>query len=227
MIVAIHQPNYLPWLGYFFKMSQVDVFILLDTAQFSKNSYQNRVQIKTAQGVSWLTQPVSLSGKSFQETRSVQFANSDWREKHIKTIRANYARAPFFKTYSDDLFARLQVSDSNFSSYNTNLITWLKEVMGLRAKLCLASEYPSDLTGTERLVQLVKAVGGSAYFAGQGAASYQEDSLFSKADIRLVKSKFKPLPYRQLWNAEFAPGLSVIDALFNLGSDLPTLYRQD
>ena len=95
-IVAIHQPNFLPWLGFFYKMLKADLFVFLDNVQFSKNSYQNRVRIKTSQGQQWLTIPVFHSFG--QLTNEVQINNKEnWREKHLKTLEMNYKRTPYFK----------------------------------------------------------------------------------------------------------------------------------
>src|ERR1700757_3691267 len=94
MIVAAHQPNYLPWLGYFYKIAHCDVFVLLDDVQFTKNSYQNRTRIKGPKGPIWLTQPVLHSGRAEQATSEVEFdPRVGWRVKHLKTLTANYARS--------------------------------------------------------------------------------------------------------------------------------------
>ena len=97
--VAIHQPNYLPWLGYFSKSAHSDVLVLLDNVQFPRRSYVNRVQVKTARGVHWLTQPVLQHGRYDQRIRDVEFSEGDWASTHLATLQANYGRAPHFRSH--------------------------------------------------------------------------------------------------------------------------------
>src|SRR5438552_142576 len=97
MIVTIHQPNFLPWLGFFAKMAGADACVLFDTAQFTKHSFQNRVEIKASAGRQWLTVPVRTGGRLGQRTREVEIQDGDRsRDKVLRTLRANYGRAPYF-----------------------------------------------------------------------------------------------------------------------------------
>lgn len=216
MKVAIHQPNYLPWAGFFHKMALADVFVILDTAQFTKNGYQNRVGIKTPKGTEWLTQPVKLSDGAFKPTREVTFADALWRKKHIKTLQVNYARADYFKDYFSDLSAIITAADESLCDCNIALIRWIALVMDIRVPVVLASSCPSSLTRTERLVELVRWAGGTTYLSGRGGMKYQSMEVFEEAGIRVDLVSFETTPYRQLWG-DFVPGLSVVDLLFNCG----------
>jgi len=221
--VAIHQPNYLPWLGYFHKLAIADVFVILDTAQFAKNGYQNRVQIKTSQGPTWLSQPVSLSGKSFSNTSEIGFANPVWKRKHLKTLQANYAKAPHFR----DIFPKLEeyfgAGDDNLATFNTGAIELIKNLLGVTCEIRLASDLPSEKGSTERLVELIQWVGGDRYYSGKGGVNYQDEGLFEAAGINLEITGFKPSEYSQL-HGEFVPGLSIVDYLFNCGTDVAGVH---
>lgn len=216
MRVAIHQPNYLPWLGYFYKMQQADVFILLDHVQYSKNSYQNRVQVKGPNGVQWLTAPVSLRKGAFQPTSEIEFADQKWKQKHIKTIEANYGRCDFFETYAHELFDLLSSSENRMSCFNERLILWLRDKLGISSKIVRSSELEVQGEASEMLINLVQKVGGTEYLCGQGAQKYQEDDLFEKAGLSLKYSDFKTKAYAQRWG-DFVSGMSAIDFLFNEG----------
>ena len=217
MKIAVHQPNYLPWLGYFYKMFLADVLVILDTAQFTKNGYQNRVKIKTPTGDQWLSQPVKLSDGAFKTTNTITFADTEWREKHIRTIQMNYGRAQYYSEYIPELSRLLRSSKKFLSEYNFDLIKWMAEIMGIKVAMVHASEKPSALRGTDRLVELVNHWGGDVYISGTGGDSYQDIQLFQEAGIRVAHANFVPRPYVQLWG-EFIPGLSIVDLLFNCGS---------
>jgi hypothetical protein len=217
MILAAHQPNYLPWLGYFYKMAHCDVFVILDDVQFTKNSWQNRTRIKGPHGPVWLTQPVLQSGRALQSTDEVEFdARVDWRGKHLKTISANYAKA----AHAAEMFALcrewLGGASPSLAETNTRLILAVARLLGLRAEIVKSSTLGVELTKADRLVEICRRLGARSYLSGQGARAYQAEEQFHAQGIELRYSDFTPCEYQQLWD-EFFPGLSVVDALFNLG----------
>jgi hypothetical protein len=216
--VAIHQPNYLPWLGFFYKMAVADIFIILDTAQFTKNGYQNRVKIKSPSGEQWLTQPVRLFDGAFKPTNEILFANNQWGVRHIKMLQANYGRSKYFRDYFPQLSDFLEKPGENLSSFNFKLISWVAGVLEIKTTILLASEHPSNLTKTERLVDLVKWVSGDTYLSGKGGTKYQDEALFLQSGIKVEIMQYHCVPYHQLWG-EFIPGLSAIDLIFNCGTD--------
>jgi len=224
--VAIHQPNYLPWMGYFYKMSRADVFVFLDTVQFSKGSYQNRVKIKTPNGTAWLTQPVSTSGKGSLLTRDVEFSNDSWPEKHYKTLTASYARSSFWETYEKDLRALLSESSETLVPANVSLIEWMARQAGIDVDFRIASGLGvDDDDPSKRLARIVRAVGGRVSVHGSGALEYHDESVFEKNGIALEYSDFEHPVYPQLWDDEFVPGLSMVDAMFNVGPEITKYFR--
>jgi len=218
MVVAIHQPNFLPWMGYFYKMAKCDVFIFLDNVQFSKNSFQNRVKIKTPQGAQWLTVPVHF--RFGQLTYEVQIDNqTNWREKHLKTFEMNYKRAPFFdEVYSllKDIY--LKAKWTSLVDFNIELIMKICGYLDIKPQTMKASSLDVEGKATELLIGLVKKVGGKIYLSGTGGMKYQDEERFKEEGIELVYSDFVHPIYPQLWS-DFIEGLSIIDLLFNMGSE--------
>jgi hypothetical protein len=219
MIVAIHQPNYMPWLGYFAKVARADIFVLLDDAQYSKNSYINRVQIDGGAAARWLTVPVRY--RFGDPIGRVRAADPGWPKAHCDTLRAYYARAPHFPAvwpWLKDRYAALTGAD--LAADNAALITALAERLALKARFRAASSFDvAGTTGDDRLIALVRACGGeAAYLSGRGGAKYQDEAKFAAARIPLVYTDFAAPAYDQGHDG-FVPGLSIVDALFHLGWD--------
>ncbi|MGD9537693.1 MAG: WbqC family protein [Alphaproteobacteria bacterium] len=217
-VVAIHQPNYLPWLGYFHKIAQADAFVFLETAQYSKGSYTNRVQILRGGKPAWLSQPIRQG--LGQPIEAVGFASADWPRRHLDALRAAYAKALAF----DETFAALAalyetMPLDSLAAANRHLIE------GLAARLGLAAQFVRDGElgvagpgGDERLVALVNAIApGATYLSGKGGRNYQDPAKFEAAGIALRYTAFAPAPYPQAGGGAFVPGLSIVDALFALG----------
>lgn len=217
MIFAAHQPNYLPWLGYFYKIMKSDVFILLDDVQFEKRGYQNRVRVKSQSGPQWLTQPVLQKNK--QLTSDVLFSPSiNWREKHLNQIRSNYGRAPHFKSVIDTFTEWLNTGGESQAEFNIGLIEGISHQLGARATFVRSSTFGVSSTGSKRLAELGQHVGGSIYLSGRGGQAYQDENDFFNKGQKLSYTRFAEAPYPQL-HGDFVGGLSVIDAIFNLGFD--------
>ena len=216
MNIAIHQPNYMPWAGYFYKMAKSDVFVLLDSVQYEKNGMTNRVKIKTSQGPLWLTVPVWRNFPCI--IKDAHIADSaQLKARHLKTIEMNYKRAPFFEYVFPELREILERDWINLSMMNIEIIRLFRQKLGITTRLEIASRYP-DIKGKgdELLVNMCAFFGGDAYLSGTGGKKYQDENKFARARIHLEYSNFAHPSYHQLWG-EFVPGLSVLDLLFNCG----------
>lgn len=215
--VAIHQPNYLPWLGYFRKIATADVFVFLDDVQFSKNGYTNRVQILADGKPRWLTVPVSAHlGDPINQVRP---ARHDWPQAHLDTLRARYKSAPAFRTVWPkirEFFSDLP--DADIGTINRHLVIRLAEMLGLACRFVSASELSTGTAkGDDRLVALVASVApGACYFSGKGGAKYQDPEKFRRAGLDFRYLDFEHPRYDQ-GAGDFVPGLSVMDAAFRLG----------
>jgi hypothetical protein len=220
MIVAIHQPNFLPWLGYFYKIVRSDVFVILDNVQYTKNSYINRNKIKTPNGEAWLTVPVITEGRFGQLIKDTKINNAvDWRKKHMGSLRVNYGRAPSFDFLFKDLESIYYEKEwQSLCGFNIRLIRWAAAKLGFKTHLVLASELGVEGKGTELLINILKKVGGSAYLSGFGGSKYQDEAAFEQHGIKLMYSDFRHPIYPQLWG-DFVPSLSIVDLMFNCGPE--------
>ena len=215
MIVTIHQPNYLPYLGLFHKVARADVFVLYDTALYSRQlGFHNRNRIKTPLGAQWLTVPVRH--ETIRTIRDVQIVDEPWGSRHGRTIEANYRRAPFYESYADDLHTALKKPWSSLADLNETLLSLVARWLSVSTKIVRSSALPQPATEdpTGKLVHFVRTVGGDVYLSGHGGHLYLDGAQFS--EIRLEYDEFTPSSYPQLFG-EFVPNLSAIDAVFNLG----------
>ena len=155
--VAILQSSYIPWKGYFDLIRQVDEFILYDDAQFTKRDWRNRNQIKTKDGVLWLTIPVHVKGLFTQAIKDVVISDPTWGDKHFKSIAAAYARAPYFREYRDMIEGLYRDSTSpRLSDVNRRFIEAFADLLGIRTKLSWSMDYALPEGRVERLVALCK-----------------------------------------------------------------------
>jgi hypothetical protein len=216
MRVAVHQPNYAPWCGYFAKMTLADVFVLQDDVQYSRGGYVNRVQIRTGKGAEWLTMPVP-KGSTGLMINELKFGDSNWSRMHVRTLKSNYRKAAHF----DEVIALIEPiyaqSEATPAAFNMRLIRAIASYLGIHCQLRVASEVGAQGKADERLADLMRRLGGTTYISGAGGQNYQEEETFATAGAALEVRVYKPVPYDQ-GGQEFLPGLSVLDAMFHLGS---------
>ncbi|HEV2358597.1 MAG TPA: WbqC family protein [bacterium] len=218
MIVAIHQPHYLPWLRYIDKIARSDVFVLLDDAAYTKNGWQNRNKIKCAQGWMYLTVPVvDAFGKRISD---VCINNQErWREKHWMAIRTNYARAPFLHLYQPALADIYAAQWPRLVDLSEHVLAWLVSVLGIRTRIVRSSDLGISGRGTQRIVDICAALGATTYLTGDYAADNHLDApLFEGRGIEVGLQGWECRTYRQQhMRLGFVPDLSIIDLLFNEG----------
>jgi hypothetical protein len=222
MIVAIHQPNYLPWLGFFHKMLSCDLFVYLDDVTFTRNSVINRNLIKTPNGKLWLTVPVRTTGRYGQAIREVEIDNTqNWALKHWKSISMNYQKAKNFASHASFFESTYSSKWNKLINLNIEIINYVvTRLGGLRTpKTVFASSLAVTGQGTSRLVEICNKVGADTYFSGAGVSGYQDDSLLQRAGIGVVHQKFAQKSYSQL-HGDFLSNLSAIDYLFNCGEGI-------
>ena len=219
MICAIHQPQYLPWLGYFDKMARVDVFILLDNVQFKKNEWQNRNKIRTSQGWQWLTVPVLHNfGQTINEVKPNPAM--DWRAQHLRALEQNYSKAPFFAQYWPQIRKIFEKDWGTLGSLNIELVLLLAELLGIKTRIITASSLPVTSIKTQRLIDICQHLGADTYLAGAGCADYMDFGLFQAAGIGVLTQSYTHPIYRQCWTdngEDFIACLAAVDLLFNCG----------
>ena len=219
MKLAIHQPNYLPWPGYFHKMESVDLFLILDTVQYMKHEYDNRCKIKTPEGEQWLTVPVSSPNLGTPINKVMLAMNDDIWRYNWKPLKNNYSKSPFFEEYKDELHEIYGKKWDRLIDLNLKLIETVRNWLGIKTRLKFASELPeTTLKGTELILSHCRELKADEYLSGMGGKNYLEQEQFDNDNIRLEFQNYTPVVYPQRFG-DFVPNLSVIDLLFNCGKD--------
>jgi hypothetical protein len=224
LILAVHQPQYLPWIGYFDKMRRAEVFCYLNDVQYKKNEWQNRNRIKTAQDWQWLTVPVRYHFP--EKINEVRINNTtQWSKKHLQALKTNYSRAPYFKEYISIFEDTLSRDWEFISELNIHLIERLKDALQMQQKTTIiSSELKLREDPTDRLIDICKALGADTYLAGQGGADYMDAARFEKNGLKVIMQEFKHPVYSQLFG-DFQPHLSIVDLLFNCGPESMDMIR--
>ena len=223
-VVAVHQPNFLPWLGFFDKLARADALVLLDDVQFPRTgagTWLNRVRVVVGGRPAWLTVPVLRTGRGLQEVREVEVDDAQpWRRRVLRTLATSYGRAPAF----DDVFPLVQElvehPERRLAALNEHGIVRLAELLGLDTSRLVHSSTldAGGAAGTDLLVALTRAAGGSVYLSGDGADGYQEPERYAAGGLELRFQEFRHPTYPQPL-PEPVHGLSVVDALMNCGVD--------
>ncbi|MEO6053279.1 MAG: WbqC family protein [Chthoniobacterales bacterium] len=223
MKVAIHQPQYLPWIPLIHKAFSSDIFVMLDTVQYQKGGVQNRNQIKTAQGSTWLTVPVQASlEKTIRET---EIADVTWIKKHKATLSQNYAKSAGGAAL-DSLFPILELPFTNLAELNIALMKWMFSALQIPCQVIRTSQLNVNGKSTELICNICKAIDATAYISGSGAKAYLETDLLQNAGIDLIYHSVVVEEYpQQHMQHGFIPDLSAVDLILNLGPSAPDYIR--
>lgn len=222
-VVAIHQPDFFPWLGFFNKISKANTFIVLDHVENNprdSNFWGRRVQIISNKRSYWFSIPLKKSkGKVGMPINQMEINLNDksFIKKNIKTITQNYANAPYFNAIMPLINDYFNLENANLSSNNMKFVLAVFKLLEINPKMIYSSSLNCEKHSTELLVELVKKVNGTEYIAGLGAKDYQNDNLFNVNGIKTSYNEFIPVKYNQFNTNEFIGGLSIIDALMNIG----------
>ena len=219
--IAIHQPNFLPWIGYFYKMKQCDVFVILDDVLVSNSgSYFTQMNIKNTDDQK--LQIVLPKKKDTQNTliNEVLFSENYpfFCKKFLKTLQGCYSKAPYFQMHFDNVKHIFQMHFEYLYELNIKLIKYCAKSLNIKCQIVLASNLNSTQQKEARIIDLVKKLDGDIYISGNGAKKYQKEEDFISNGVQLIYSDFKIQPYPQL-HGDFIGGLSVIDFLFNTNGE--------
>lgn len=220
--IAILQSNYIPWKGYFDLIAAVDEFVLYDDMQYTRRDWRNRNQIKTPQGVQWLTVPVQVKGKFHQKVCETELDGTAWADLHWKTLTQNYRRAPHFTEVAEWLEPLyLREAHTLLSSLNRRFIQTICNYLAIKTIITSSSDYSLIDGKTERLADLCEQAGATEYISGPAAKGYIDDEVFAGKGIKLTYFDYDAYPkYPQLWG-EFVHRVSILDLLFNCGKEAP------
>lgn len=219
------QPTYLPWLGYFALMDSVDQFILLDSVEFSKQSWHQRNRVKTSIGPTWLTVPVLKKHASKQLIVDTKISTTArFPQSHINTIRQAYGKAPYFETYGIELIKLLSGKHANLCDLNICLIDWIALSLGIKTPCQRSSSMEFIGVKSRRVVKICQQTGAERYVSPPGASDYLDESLFEASGISLSYFNYEHPIYPQRYG-NFEPYLSVVDLLMNVGPDSLQIIR--
>lgn len=219
--VTIHQPNYLPWIGFFQKVAKADIFVILDHVAFSKGGITHRNKIRTKEGWAWLTIPISneFDGVPIKDVKLPK--DRRWWASHYNQIIGNYGKAEYFKdheTFLKDIYVENRDSFEYLRDLNVSIILYIMDKLDIRPEII----YSKDLTlkenpdKTDLNLGIVQAVGGTEYLSGKTGKTYLDEQRFIDAGIELKYFEFAPFEYKQRWEG-FQHEMSAIDLLFNMG----------
>jgi len=217
MKVAMHQPNFLPFVGFFKKMAMADLFVILDDVQFARHDFTNRVKIRTKEGSKWLTVPVPKKNH-FKKIRQVMLSSDNrWMEKHKKRLYWLYKDCPYFD--NDFIEEYFSTKFKTLQGFNEFGIMYLKKRFGITTDIIRQRDLiVKDCFKSDLILDVMKAVGGNIYIMGAGAQEYMEFDKFKDSGITIQLYKFKPFQYQQAFEG-FEPYMSAIDLLFNEGPE--------
>ena len=219
MIISIHQPNYLPYLGFFDKIKKSDIFVIYDDAQFNRRDFHHRNKIRIFDGWKWLTVPVVNEMKPIKEImiKNEQAKNKPhWAKIHFREIQANYSNTEYFSIYEKELKRIYETRYDKLVDLNIRLIKFLMNVFDIRTKIVYSSEFGFRSVSSQKNLDIVEALGGDVYLSGLGGQDYLDVSLFNRKGIDVQYQDFNHPLYDQRFEG-FIPNMAAIDALFNVG----------
>ncbi len=217
--IAILQSNYIPWKGYFDIIKQVDEFIFYDDVQYTKNDWRNRNKIKTSNGPLWLTIPVRQENLS-QKINETKITQSNWAEKHWRSISLNYSKAPFFNQYKDKIEKFYsEIRTPYLSEINRAAIELINSILGISTVLTSSSDYQLIEGKNERLIDLILQAGGTHYLSGPSARDYIKEDQFRSAGIEIEWMNYSGYPEYSQLHPPFDHAVSILDLILCTGPD--------
>jgi len=226
MIISAHQPGYVPWLGFFNKIYNSDIFCVMDDVEFSKGDYINRNRIKIQNGWSWLTVPVQYASASRAPIKEILIDNkSAWQKKHLNSLVHNYKRAPYFELYKESVIDLLHRPYKYLFELNMEWINFGVRVMNISTPIIKASELSILGKKSDYILEMSEKLNASIFIFGEQGREYAVANDFKIKGIDPVFQTFQVFEYPQLGGL-FEPRLSFLDALFNVGPEINHLMAK-
>jgi hypothetical protein len=218
MVVTIHQPEHLPWLGFINKVDQADLLILLDNVQYRERYFQNRNRILSATGVTWLRVPVFSKNHRQKKICDIEIDNTqNWQHKYLETLRYSYKEHPYYQEYVS-FFHNLCIQQwTRLAEFNEHIIHYFFAALGINTPIVRASDLDGQGSSSELLLDLCRKTHATAYLAGQSAGNYLTEEIFYEQGIKVLHHRFNHPRYPQFRRTDFVSHLSVLDLLFNCG----------
>ena len=221
MIITIHQPEHLPWLGLFNKIAKADKFVILDSVQYEKNYFQNRNRVLGTNGVQWLSIPISNKGHMDGSIATTLIAsdpkNAKWKEKYLQTIRMSYGKYPYFNEVYPVLEEAMNVDTDLFCEINISIIKAFCEKLEIFPEYVRSSQLKVNGLKSDLILDICKAVDTDVYIAGPSGRDYLDMTAFEKAGIKVVFNDYHHPQYPQRRSEDFISHLSALDLFMNVG----------
>ncbi len=228
MIVTLHQPEHLPWLGFFHKMAQADLYIYVDNVQYRHQYFQNRNRVRGAQAGVWVTVPVLCEQHRYGPIKDVRIDNSrNWRKTYWGSIAHNYRRHPYFSRYAERLHAIVMAPHERLVDLNYALINVFRQELGITTPTLRASDLEAHGAKTELIHSVCLRVGASTYLSGPSGADYLDETPFDEAGIAVRYHRFAHPTYPQKDRPSFTPYLSILDLLMHEGPHSAAILFRD
>ena len=198
--VVIHQPDFLPYLGFFHRFLYANLWVILDDVQFMRGtsrSWQNRDILKTPYGEKWITVGTRKCPMS-TKINEVFLSDDGWEKKSLNLIVESYKKTPFFDEimpYIEKLYTH---NCKKMIDFNLNSITMLMELFDIKIESVFASSLPVAGQKNDRLINILIKVDATTYLSGTGSKGYLNPVLFEGAGIKVVWQDFNHPVYRQV-----------------------------
>lgn len=224
--IVITQSNYIPWKGYFDAIDLCDVFVIYDDMQYTKRDWRNRNQIKTSNGLKWLSVAVEVSGKYFQRINETKIADKAWNKSHLELLKQSYKNASCYKEVLGFIEeAYLTCNFEYLTDINTHFIRRINDFLGIKTEIRFSSEFELHEEKTQRLVNICAELNGTDYYSGPAAKNYMDESRFAEKNINVHYFDYSAYPeYNQL-HGDFVHGVSILDLIFNVGIEAPKYMK--
>lgn len=215
MVITIHQPNYLPWLGFFDKIKKSDIFVILDDAEYSKNCFINRNKIKTENGGKWITLPVNCKSKT--KILDVKLnSNINWKRKHINTLKMNYSKSAYFNMFWNDIEFIFEKNHISLKDLCNDFILYFISILDISCDVIYSSHLDVNSNSSQRILDICNILSADEYISGANGKDYLIEDSFKDNNIKITYQDYKHPIYNQL-HGEFIPYMSIVDVLFNEG----------
>ncbi len=226
MIVAIQQPEHVPWLGFFNKMAHCDLFVYLDNVQFKRRYFENRNRIRIADRVAWLTVPVESKGRFDQRINEMRIhADGRWARRYMGTLRQAYARAPFGAEVEQLVRPHIEQGHTVLVALNLALIETIRDYLGFTTQTVRASSMGLDaLRGGDLILALCQRAEASAYVSGPDGRDYLDMTAFARAGVQVTYHDYAHPAYDQQ-DPTFMSHLSILDLIAHCGREAGEIIR--
>jgi hypothetical protein len=218
LIVTVHQPEHLPWLGFFHKINQADCIVLLDQVQYRDRYYQNKNKVMSTNGPMFVTVPVVSKDRRLTLIKDIKISDSSWKQGYMRTLYYYYKNFPYFEPYYTELHKIVSEANDQLCDLNISIIKYFMKELEMDTKIVIASELDVSGAKSDLMLSICQKLNATAYLSGPSGREYLKQEMFKENQIDVIFQEFHHPRYPQYKNQHFVSHLSTIDLLFNCGS---------